>query len=39
MLMKTEDEGIQAVRDVRKKISTRFEDNPQKLIDHYIAEQ
>ena len=35
----TEDEGIRAVRDVRKKISAEFENDPQKLIKHYIAEQ
>jgi len=39
MAEKTEDEGIRAVRDVRKKISAEFDNDPQKLIEHYIAEQ
>ena len=37
--MKTDDEGIRALRDVRKKISARFDNDPQKLVAHYIAEQ
>lgn len=37
--MKTEDEGIRAVRDVRRKISAEFDNDPQKLIEHYMAEQ
>lgn len=37
--MKTEDEGIRAVRDVRKKISAQFDNDPQKLVEHYMAEQ
>jgi len=37
--MKTEDEGIRAVRDVRKKISAEFDNDPEKLIEHYMTEQ
>ena len=37
--MQKEDEGIQAVRDVRKAISEEFDDDPEKLVEHYIAEQ
>ncbi len=37
--MKNEDEGIRAVRDVRKKISAQFDNDPQKLVEHYMAEQ
>jgi len=37
--MQKEDEGIQAVRDVRKAISAEFDDDPDKLVEHYIAEQ
>ena len=39
--MKTEDEGVRAVRDVRKAISAEFDDDPEKLIDfeHYIMVQ
>jgi len=39
MAEKIEDKGIRAVRDVRKKISTEFDNDPQKLVEHYIAEQ
>ncbi|MBN2494694.1 MAG: hypothetical protein JXR96_08905, partial [Deltaproteobacteria bacterium] len=34
-----EDEGIRAVRDVRKAISADFDDDPEKLVAHYILEQ
>ncbi len=34
-----EDEGIQAVRDIRRKISKEYANDPGKLIDHYLAEQ
>ena len=34
-----EDEGNQAVRDIRKKISAECANDPRKLIDHYLAEQ
>ena len=37
--MKTEDEGIRAVRDVRTVISAEFDDDPEKLIEHYIMVQ
>ena len=37
--MKAEDEGIRAVRDVRKRISAEFDNDPQKLVEHYITEQ
>jgi len=37
--MKTEDEGIRAVREVRPRISAQFDNDPQKLIEHYMAEQ
>lgn len=30
------DEGIQVVRDVRKKISDEFDNDPGKLVAHYI---
>jgi hypothetical protein len=38
-MMKKEDEGIQAVRDVREKISAEFENDPEKLVAHYMVEQ
>lgn len=37
--MKTEDEGIRPVREVRAKISAEFGNDPLRLIDHYLAEQ
>jgi len=37
--MTTEDEGIRTVRDVRKKISAEFGNDPQRLVEHYMAEQ
>lgn len=37
--MKKEDEGIQAVRDVRKTISAEFGNDPEKLVEHYIKQQ
>ena len=37
--MKTDDEGVRAVRDVRKKISARFGNDPEKLVRYYMAEQ
>jgi hypothetical protein len=37
--MKTKDEGIRAVRDVREKISAEFDNDPQRLVEHYMAEQ
>ena len=37
--MRNEDEGIRAVRDVRKAISAEFDDDPDRLVEHYIAQQ
>jgi len=37
--MQKEDEGIQAVRDVRKRISAEFGNDPEKLVEHYMMEQ
>jgi len=37
--MQNEDEGIQAVRDVRKAISAEFGDDPERLVEHYIGQQ
>ena len=37
--MLKEDEGIQAVRDVRQAISAEFDDDPEKLVEHYIVQQ
>lgn len=37
--MTKEDEGIRAVRDVREKISAEFENDPEKLVAHYMMEQ
>ncbi len=37
--MQKEDEGNQAVRDVRKAISAEFDDDAEKLVEHYIMEQ
>ncbi len=37
--MKTDDDGIRAVRDVRNNISAEFDNDPQKLVEHYIVEQ
>ena len=37
--MQKEDEGIQAVRDVRKAISAEFDDDPDRLVEHYMLEQ
>ena len=38
-MTKSNDEGIQAVRDVRKEISKECANDPKKLVDHYVAEQ
>ena len=38
-MTKANDEGIQAVRDVRREISTECANDPKKLVDHYVAEQ
>ncbi len=37
--MKKEDECIKAVRDVHKVIPEKFNDDPERLIEHYIAIQ
>ena len=37
--MKNLDEGIQTVRDVRTKISAEFDNDPEKLVEHYMIEQ
>ena len=33
------DEGIRAVRAVREKISAEFNNDPEKLVKHYIEQQ
>ena len=33
------DEGIQAVRDVREKISAAYENDPERIVTHYLTEQ
>lgn len=38
-MTKANDEGLQAVRDIRKEISTQCANDPKKLVDHYVAEQ
>lgn len=35
----TKDEGIRAVREVRKKISAEFDNDPEKIVAHYIEQQ
>ena len=37
--MQHDDEGLEAVRDVRKAISAEFDDDPERLVEHYIAQQ
>ncbi len=37
--MKTIDEGIQPVRDIRERISTRFDDDPKRMVEHYVVLQ
>jgi Mg-chelatase subunit ChlI len=37
--MKQGDEGIAIVRDVRKRISADFGNDPERLVEHYIKEQ
>jgi hypothetical protein len=37
--MKIDDEGIRAVRNVREKISAEFDNDPRKLVEHYMVEQ
>jgi hypothetical protein len=38
-MRKAEDEGIRAVREVRERISVEFENDPEKLVAHYIEQQ
>ena len=38
-MTKANDEGIQAVRDVREAISAEYGNDPKRLVDHYVAEQ
>jgi hypothetical protein len=35
----TKDEGIRAVREVRARISAEFDNDPEKLVAHYIEQQ
>jgi hypothetical protein len=37
--MMTQDDDIRAVRDVRERISAEFDDDPERLVAHYLAEQ
>jgi len=37
--MQTQDEDIQAVRDVRERISAEFDNDPERLVAHYVMEQ
>ena len=37
--MNNDDEGIRAVREVRERISAEFENDPSKLVKHYMMEQ
>lgn len=39
MTTNAKDEGIRAVREVRERISAECANDPEKLIEHYIAEQ
>lgn len=38
-MTKSDDEGIQAVRDVRKEISAEYANDPKRLVEHYVKEQ
>lgn len=38
-MTQTSDEGTQAVRDIRKKISAECANDPRKLVAHYMKEQ
>ena len=38
-MLKNVDEGIRAVRDVREKISSEFDNDPEKLVEHYMEQQ
>ena len=37
--MQTQDEDIRAIRDVREKISAEFDNDPERLVAHYVMEQ
>ncbi len=37
--MKKVNDGIRAVREVRVKISAEFDNDPEKLVEHYMKEQ
>jgi len=37
--MKNEDEGIRSVREVRVKISAKFDNDPDRLVEHYLLQQ
>jgi hypothetical protein len=39
MTTNAEDEGMRAVRAVREKISAEYANDPDKLVEHYVAEQ
>lgn len=39
MKANADDEGIRAVRDVRVKISAEHANDPDRLVEHYLAEQ
>ncbi len=39
MATNAQDEGIRAVREVRERISAECANDPEKLIEHYMAEQ
>jgi hypothetical protein len=39
MPTKAEDEGIQAVRDVRDGISAECANDPKRIVEHYVAQQ
>ncbi len=33
------DEGVRAVREIRERISAEFDNDVEKLVDHYIEQQ
>ncbi len=37
--MKIEDEGVGPVREIRRKISAEFDNDPEKLVEHYLRQQ
>ena len=38
-MTKSDDEGMQSVRDVREEISAEYGNDSKRLVDHYMAEQ